>query len=335
MPTVQALIIGAGPSGMTAAIELGRAGLNVRIVDKALHLVTRSQALVVQSRTLEQFQRYGIAQAAIRRGRQLHGTRVISEGKEIAHFTMDMIPSRYPYNLFLPQSETETILNQHMESLGAITERGVELLSLTQHPDGVTSRLKNSDGRVEELSSRWVLGCDGSHSTVRELAGIPFAGGGINLSFFLGDLHLEGPDIPKDDLLLYLHRGDVVFLGPLSDTLTRVIVARHEQEASDPLRGDSLALEDFQRAIDEVGVQVRVLSSEWMTPFRVSDRQAAHYRSGNVFLAGDASHIHSPLGGQGMNTGIQDTANLCWKLAAVVRGAADPEKLLDSYEEER
>src|SRR5277367_6721983 len=138
MLTVQALIIGAGPTGMTAAIELRRAGLAVRIIDHATHLADRSQALVIQSRTLEQFQRYGIVQAAVSRGRPLHGTRVISEGKEIAHFTTDMISSRYAYTLFLPQSETEAILNEQMESLGTTTERGIELLSLTQNPDGAT-----------------------------------------------------------------------------------------------------------------------------------------------------------------------------------------------------
>ncbi|MGA9389935.1 MAG: FAD-dependent monooxygenase [Candidatus Sulfotelmatobacter sp.] len=335
MPNLKALIIGAGPTGMTAAIELRRAGLDVRIIDKATHLADRSQALVVQSRTLEQFQRYGIAQTVVGRGRPLRGSRLISEGREIAHLTLDMVPSRYPYTLFIPQSETEAILNEHMESLGAITERGIELQSLTQHSDGATAKLQHPDGQLEEVSARWILGCDGAHSTVRQLANIPFIGGGSNLSFFLGDLYLEGADIPKDELRIHLHRGDLVFLGPLTDKLTRVIVARQEDEGKDPSEDRPLTLEDFQRAADECGVKIRVLGSEWMTPFHVNDRQARHYRSGDIFLAGDASHIHSPVGGQGMNTGIQDVANLCWKLAATTRGAADPEKLLDSYEEER
>lgn len=334
MSETQALIIGAGPTGMSAAIELRRAGVDLRIVDKSPQLAQWSQALVIQARTLEQFQRYGIAQTAVRCGRPLKNIRMVSEGKEIAHFTINQIQSRYPYALFLPQNQTETILNHRMESLGAKTERGVELLSLTQHPDGATVQLRHGDGHVEDVSARWVLGCDGAHSAVRQIAKIPFEGRGIALAFFLGDLQLSGPDTPSDELLLHFHHGDVVFLGPLTDKLTRVIVVRHE-DGQDPFKDRGPALEDFQRALDDSGVKARVVASDWMTPFHVHDRQARHYRSGSLFLAGDASHIHSPVGGQGMNTGIQDAANLGWKLAAVARGSRDSEMLLDSYEEER
>ena len=152
------------------------------------------------------------------------------------------------------------------------------------------------------------------------------------MSFFLGDLEVDGADAPEDQLSIHFHHGgDVVFLAPLTGKLTRVIVALHSKRG-EPMQRE-LTLKDFQDAIDNAGVKVRVHSAEWMTPFHVHDLQARHYRIGNVFLAGDASHIHSPVGGQGMNTGIQDAANLGWKLAAVARGG-DP-ILLDSYEEER
>lgn len=177
-----------------------------------------------------------------------------------------------------------------------------------------------------------MLGCDGAHSTVREQCGIPFEGHGIQMHFSLADLELEGPDKPVDEMLLYLHHGNVVFIAPLSENLTRVIVAR---QADADTCDAQLTTAYFQQAIDEAGAGIRVVNSEWMTPFHVNDRQAARYRAGNIFLAGDASHIYSPIGGQGMNTGIQDAANLCWKIAAVERGSNTPDRLLDSYEEER
>jgi len=326
-----ALVIGAGPTGMTAAIELKRLGMDVRIIDKGSHIARHSQALVVQARTLEQWQRYGIAEKAVERGRKLTEVKFWSNSKNLVSFELSAIPSRYPYVLFLPQTETEALLNEMMESLGVFTERGTELIAFIQKADGVLARIRHPDGSEEDTAARWLIGCDGARSMVRKTAGITFEGGGVGISFFLADLVLEGPDVPENELALHLHKGDVILLGRLSDKITRLIAAVHSKQDSHTLR--ELTIKDIQDAIDGAGVQVKVLSSEWMTPFRVNDLQAKHYRSDNVYLAGDASHIHSPVGGQGMNTGIQDIANLAWKLAAVEAGA--PESLLDSYEEER
>ena len=325
------LVVGAGPTGMTAAIELLRAGLSVRIIDKSDHMALHSQALVVQARTLEQMQRYGIAQQAVERGRKLLHASFWSSGKQILNFPLDQIASRYPYVLFLPQKETEAILNEHLESLGVKTERNTELVSFKQEEGTVSATLRGRSGNEEGLNPRWLIGCDGAHSAVRDKAGIAFEGGGIGLSFFLGDLEISGPDAPDNELAIHFHHGDVVFMGRLSDRITRLIVVDHSKQDQNGRR--DLSIEDFQASVDRTGVRVRIHSSEWMTPFHVSDRQAKHYRLGNVFLAGDASHIHSPVGGQGMNTGVQDVANLAWKMAAVSRGAAD--RLLDSYAEER
>jgi 2-polyprenyl-6-methoxyphenol hydroxylase-like FAD-dependent oxidoreductase len=338
MSTIPVLIIGAGPTGMTAAIELRRAGIDVRVIDKSTHLARWSQALVVQARTLEQFQRYGIAQEAVSRGRKLIGAKAFSDGKQIVHFQFDKVPSRYPFLLFLPQSETEALLNEHMESLGVKAERSVELESLSPRGDGVVAKLRHPEDKTEEVTAKWIIGCDGAHSLVRESSGIPFEGHGVKLQFSLGDFEVEGPDKPVDELLLHLHRSDVIFSAALSERLTRVIVARHADAAygegwSTP--DGELSIRDFQQVLDDAGVRMRIVRSEWMTPFHVNDRQAERYRAGNVFLAGDASHIHSPIGGQGMNTGIQDAANLCWKIAAAERGSDAAEELLDSYEKER
>lgn len=325
------LIVGAGPTGMTAAIELRRAGIDVRIVDKSEHLALHSQALVVQARTLEQFQRYGIADEAVARGRKLSEGAFWSDGKKIFSIPFEHISSRYRFVLMLPQSETESILNERMESLGARTERGTELVQLDQRDGDILAVLRHADGSEEELRPHWVIGCDGAHSDIRHKAGIPFEGGGVGVSFFLGDMDLDGPDAPGDELTIHFRHGDVVFMARLTDRLTRVIVAVHSRQSQDD--PPELSIEDFQEAVDNAGVKVKIYTSEWMTPFHVHDLQARHYRAGNVFLAGDASHIHSPVGGQGMNTGIQDAANLAWKLAAVVHGA--DATLLDSYEEER
>ncbi|HEY2469036.1 MAG TPA: FAD-dependent monooxygenase [Terracidiphilus sp.] len=323
------LIVGAGPTGMTAAIELKRAGMEPRLVDKSDHLAWYSQALVVQARTLEQFQRYGIAEEMMAHGRKLHEAKFYSEGKLIVDFKLDKLASRYPFALFIPQSETERVLNDFMESLGVKTERCVELVSLRQDSQP-RATLRHANGRTEDISPRWVIGCDGAHSAVREQTGTAFEGGGVGLSFYLGDCEVEGEDLPREELSLHVHHGDVLFMARLTDRVVRLIAALHEQSAN---AKQEITVDDLQGIVDRIGVRVKIKSAEWLTPFHVNDRQAKHYRIGNVFLAGDASHIHSPVGGQGMNTGIQDAANLCWKLAAAARGAENA--LLDSYEEER
>jgi 2-polyprenyl-6-methoxyphenol hydroxylase-like FAD-dependent oxidoreductase len=366
MDTPLVLVAGAGPTGMTAAIELKRLGLDVRIIDKSDHLAQHSQALVMQARTLEQLQRYGLADAAVASGRKIKHAEFFSDGKKLGDISLSAIPSRYPFALMLPQTETEALLNQHMESLGVKAERDIELVSIASQPSGVDVTLRHADGSEERIQPRWVIGCDGAHSTIRQQTGVPFSGAGIPLNFFLGDFELSGPDVPVDQLSIHIHHGNFIFMARLTESLTRIIIGEHvaakEAQNTQPAipavivppvsdaqpviavqpAGDvntdaglkrQLTLQDFQNAADFMGARIHVNRADWMTPFSVNDRIATHYRIGNIFLAGDASHIHSPAGGQGMNTGMQDVANLAWKLAAVTAGADD--KLLDSYEEER
>jgi len=177
MADLQVLIAGAGPTGMTAAIELKRLGVDVRVIDKSDHMARYSQALVLQARTLEQLQRYGLADEAVAQGRKLNEARFYSEGKLIVDFKLDHMDGRYPFALFLPQSETEKLLNGCMESLGVRTERGVELLELKRDPH-LHATLRYPGGKTEEIAPRWVIGADGAHSTVREKMGVAFEGGG-------------------------------------------------------------------------------------------------------------------------------------------------------------
>lgn len=326
------LIVGAGPTGLAMAIECKRAGIPVRIIDKSEQPAQHSQALGVQARTLEQFERYGIADEAVARGRKLCRGALVSEQKRIVDFEFSLVPGRYPFVLFLPQNETERLLTAHLRSLGGEVERGTELLSFRNDKDGVEAQLCHHSGTTQTFAARWLIGCDGAHSVVRRDLQVPFEGDTVGLDFFLGDLELTGPDVPGDELRVHSHHGNVVFIGRLGDKLHRVIVVLHpghETAAAD--RQPSLA--DFQSAIDGTGARITVRSSAWATPFHINQRKAKQYRVDSAFLAGDASHIHSPVAGQGMNTGIQDAANLAWKIAAVADGAGL--ELLETYNEER
>ncbi len=332
--STECLIVGAGPTGLALAIELRRFGLLVRLVDKANQPARWSQALVIQARTLEQFDRYGIADQAVSQGRKVTKAHVWSDKRRIASLGFNRLPSRFPYLLFLPQNETEHLLTEHLRSLGVEIERGTELIGLERPPDdsGVTAQLRHSDGSTELTRFRWLIGCDGAHSTVRARMGTSFEGVTSSLHFLLGDLRLSGEGLPGDDLQVHLHHGgDVLALGRLRADVYRVVLALNKQPPDDQQRLPEL--DDFNAAFKRSGLRFTAESATWRTPFSVNQRKAARYRQGSVFLAGDAAHIHSPVGGQGMNTGIQDVANLAWKLAAVEQGA--DVRLLDSYDEER
>lgn len=325
------LIVGAGPTGLALAIEMLRFGIPVRLIDKADHPAKYSQALVVQARTLEQFDRYGIADRAVALGRPIRHAKFYDERKLIAEGDLSRIPGRFPFALVLPQNETEALLTEHLHTLGGTIERQVELTALEQNHNRVHVQLQHADGAVEQADYRWVIGCDGAHSAVRKHIGIPFEGDTVTMAFALGDLRLRGVDVPGEVLALHWrHGGDVLFVAQLKDDLYRIIRIMRSGDNQD---NHTPTVEEFNATFADFGLDITAESGEWLAPFRVNERRAKHPRAGNVFLAGDASHIHSPAGGQGMNTGIQDAANLAWKLATVLRGA--DAVLLDSYETER
>lgn len=326
---IDVLICGAGPTGLAMAAEAARFGLRYRIIDKASHGALYSQALVVQARTLEQFERYEIAQRAIECGRTLHRIRMYSDGKRLLEASFDEIPSSYPFVLFLPQTQTEQLLTEHVAAQGGNIEREVTLNAFTDTGEHVECELLHADGSTERLTTSYLVGADGAHSKVRQLLGMPFEGRHVDFDFFLGDLRVQG-DVPADELSVHLHHGNLVFIGRMDETHCRFIVALHD----DPMQREP-TVGDFQSAIDLCGIEnVRVSDPRWMTVFHISERKTPAYSRGRVFLAGDATNIHSPVGGQGMNTGIQDAANLMWKLSLVHRRRAHP-PLLESYDAER
>jgi 2-polyprenyl-6-methoxyphenol hydroxylase-like FAD-dependent oxidoreductase len=295
--------------------------------------VHESRALVLQPRTLEILAGAGITPTLVERGRTTVRLVLHAGGRAAAVplFDLGLEDSPYPYLLFLSQAETEAVLAAGLAARGVEVERGAELVSLTRDETTVRCRLSTASGdRV--AAARYVVGCDGAGSTVRQLIGVPFVGGRYPHRFALADLEVDGP-IEADAVHSYLGAAGMLFLFPLGQPASWRLLGILPGQTDLPAAPPSMAL--LQRLADEyTGGAVRLRDPAWRSEFRLRHRLAARYRIGSVFLAGDAAHAHSPAGGQGMNAGIQDAWNLGWKIALVARGEA-PRGLLDSYEAER
>jgi len=347
-----ALIVGAGPTGLTLAAGLARFGLHFRLIDRALDRAHESRALGVQARSLEVLQSLGLGEDLVRRGNPSARLILHLDHKRTAEARLSDLgatDTRFPFILFVSQAVTEAVLSDHLASVGVRIERGVELVDATPGPTDVCCVLRHRDGREEQARVRYLLGCDGAHSTVRRLASISFEGDTYLQDFVLGDVEVDGP-LERDALHSFALRRGVAMFFPLgSPTTWRVIamssdgrrkVAGVRRDAPSQTFPDAsftsdLSLDELQTIVDgATGGGLVLRDPAWLTHFRLHHRQAAHYRAQRTFLAGDAAHIHSPVGAQGMNTGIQDAWNLGWKLGLVGRGAA-MEALLDSYEAER
>ena len=326
------LIIGAGPVGLTMASELARYGVSIRIVDKAAERTDKSKAIVVWSRTLELLERGGGSAPFVEAGLKAEAVNFIAGGKEIGHVSMRSVKSPHPYGLMLPQSDTERLLEERLGSQGVKVERRVELVTFTERDHGVDAILRHADGRAETVSAAWIIGCDGAHSVVRHTLGAPFSGETMNSDFILADVHMAGYPFPESEISVYWHTDGVAAIFPISPGRYRVVA---DLPPSGAEHAPAPTLEEVQTIIDRRGAPgLKAFDPIWLTGFRVNGRKVSHYRWGHAFLAGDAAHIHSPAGGQGMNTGMQDAFNLAWKLALVVRGTCG-ELLLDSYSPER
>lgn len=332
--------MGAGPTGLMLAASLNSFGVRTRVVDRMIDRAHESRALVVHARSLEIFRDLGISDTLVRRGNtsarialHISATRKIL----IPFDDIGAVDTEFPYILFISQAETEAVLDAHLAAAGRKVERGVEVVALSAEAGGVACTLRHLDGREEVIRATYVAGCDGAHSFVRKAAGIPFEGGSYPETFVLGDVEVDGPIVPNALNLFFGPRGASAFFPLGRPRSWRMIgIAPPEVGAAiNPSDRPVLTLEELQRIADvTVPVPLKLRDPDWLANFRLHHRQAAHYRAGRFFLAGDAAHVHSPAGGQGMNTGLQDAWNLGWKLALTVRGLAG-ESLLDSYEAER
>lgn len=315
------------------AADLAQAGVTARVIDKAPAPSDKSKALGVQAGTLEILGRvFGprMPDEMIKAGRQAREAFIHIDDQPPIRADLSVIPSPFNYILILSQSETERILYERLRGAGGAVERETELVRLRQESNGVVATLKSAGKPEESAAFRYVIGCDGAHSGTRRAAEIPFEGGAYTGDFLLADVVLSWP-WSHGAARPFLNAAGVMACFPFKEErhyrLVIVLKGAPSRDA-DPTLAE---IKDCARRIS--GGAVAVESASWLTRFRVHHRMASRFRKGCVFLAGDAAHIHSPAGGQGMNTGIQDALNLSAKLAAVLRGA--PERLLDSYEKER
>jgi 2-polyprenyl-6-methoxyphenol hydroxylase-like FAD-dependent oxidoreductase len=328
MSILDCLVVGAGPTGMVAAAELRRYDLSVRVLDKLPAPSPLSRAVIVHARTLEILDEMGVAETLIAAGVKLRGATLHSGREPIASFSFDEIDSRYPFLLCLPQAETERVLGDLLARRGAQVERGVELVSFTHGDAGIAATVRHPDGHSECVEARFLLGCDGAHSVVRKGLGLDFAGEALAEQFLLADVKIAW-DVARDRVSSFFSGDGLLACFPLPGGSWRLIANQGSSETRSPELADVQALVD-RRA----GVPAVVSDPKWLAAFRINSRQVAKYQVGRVFLAGDAAHIHSPAGGQGMNTGIQDAHNLAWKIAHVTKHGS-PLSLLDSYHLER
>ncbi|MFD3499200.1 FAD-dependent monooxygenase [Streptomyces sp. NPDC058676] len=325
------LVVGAGPTGLFTACELLRRGVRVRLVDRALEPSTVPKALALWPRATDILGELGLRGALRDAAVPVRGFSYFSDGRRLATFTIPE-PLR---PIHLPQYETERLLTEQLHRLGGKIERGVRLLAFDdvdhsgriEATDGVTAVLEHGDAGIERVRATFVVGADGASGTVRGALGIGFQGSTYPLSFALVDTRVEGV-LPPDQLQYHQAPGGTLMIAPLPDRVFRILAVL-------PSGGAPVSVPMMQRLLDERGPGgVRITDPVWQTVYRVHARQATEYQRGRVFLVGDAAHVHSPAGGQGMNNGIQDGYNLAWKLAAVLKGES-PHALLESYTPER
>jgi len=327
------LIVGAGPTGLVLALWLTRQGVAVRIVDKSSGPGEASRAMAVQARTLELYCQLDLAEAVIDAGYKTPAMNLWARGSRRARIPLidaGREVSAYPFVLIYPQDRHERLLVKQLQALGVDVERQTELLSFEEDERQVTALLRQADGREESFTAAFLAGCDGARSLVRQAIGSGFEGGTYKQLFYVADVRVAGVE-PAGEAHIAFDKSDFVLLLCYGEKdQYRLIGSVRDERAEHP---EQLTFADVGHdAIN--GLNLEITEVNWFSTYRVHHRVTDHFRRGRAFLLGDAAHVHSPAGGQGMNTGIVDAINLAWKLAAVVQGKA-PDALLDSYQIER
>ncbi|KTE39331.1 MULTISPECIES: FAD-dependent monooxygenase [unclassified Sphingopyxis] len=335
----EVLVVGAGPTGLMAANLLARSGVRVRIVERRGEATRESRAFAVQARSLELLQSMGLADRFVERGVIARSVNIHVKGKFAGglDFTRaEAGDTPFPFILMIPQSESEALLAADLEALGVVIERGVDCADFTMDAGGVRAELKHGDGRTETLRCAYIVGGDGSRSVVRSGAGIGWDGELLPQRFLLADCRVDWP-LDHDNFRVFLNGPLIGLFLPLKGSACSRVMATDmsggfgDEDGSVPA---PLDLAEMQAGLAAaLNLPVKLSAPVWVTRYRAHHRFVDRYSAGRAFVAGDAAHIHSPAGGQGMNTGLQDAANLAWKLAAVLRGANPA--LLESYDGER
>ncbi len=326
------LIVGAGPTGLILALWLTRLGVAVRIIDKNADAGKESRAIGIQAHTLEQYQQIGLAEEIIKNGIKADMLTIRKNGDKT--FSLPLIDmgkglSPFPFFLFLPQDEHEKILIEHLRHAGVNIERNTELQTFTQKKKHVEVTLKSERG-LETIDFAYLCGCDGARSTIRNRLNIKFPGGTYSQIFYVADVMARRGDYTNHNLQICVSQKDFCLVLPVRSTGSLRLIGIVPEERENK---DAITFEDVLPSLSN-NTDIKVESLNWFSTYHVHHRVANHFRLNHVFLMGDAAHIHSPAGAQGMNTGIGDAINLAWKIAAVLKDNAST-SLLDTYEIER
>lgn len=333
LQTTPALIVGAGPSGLCLAILLSLYRIPYRLIEQKTERISTSNALVVQARSLEMWKALGVIDAAVAAGTRILGLQLSNTTSEIhkISFAQAKLQTPFPFMLGLPQSESERILAEHLTTLGGTVERGTQLLSLKTKSTGVEVQLQLASGDMETVNCDWLIAADGARSTIRNTLGLNFAGGEIPEQFIMMDAELSGEFEPHYFHAILSEQGPVAF-APLKD-FTRIICSVTHDKGIKDFENPSLV--DFKYIIKKrCSLPITIIKPIWLSHFTAHHRMIDQFDSGRVLFIGDSAHIHSPVGGQGMNTGMQDAYNLAWKLALVIKGKCKT-RLLETYSQER
>jgi 2-polyprenyl-6-methoxyphenol hydroxylase-like FAD-dependent oxidoreductase len=333
MASTEVLIVGAGPTGLVLALWLTRLGVRIRIIDKTAEPGTTSRAMAVQARTLEFYRQVGLSSTVVEAGVKVAAANIWVRGAKAARLPLGRLGeglSPFPYALTYPQDAHERLLIERLDALDVRVERETELVRFDQHSEGVRAVLRRADGSEETCEAAYLTGCDGARSTIREALAAGFPGGTYTGLFYVADVDAAGP-AADSEIHVDVEEADFLAVFPLKGAGRLRLIGPVSWEPDREHR--ELTFDDVgKRAISNL--KLTVTNVNWFSTYHVHHRVASQFRDGRAFLLGDAAHVHSPVGGQGMNTGIGDAVNLAWKLAAVLQGRS-PDSLLETYEPER